>query len=88
MSATLRIDTPDGLIDVSRKIRADGLAPGRVRFMADFTHTDGSIWHSDAVFDVGDDGVLDLETALPLSGDWLDAEPMAPVWSLRLVSEP
>lgn len=87
MSATLRIDTPDGLIDVSRKIRADGLASGRVRFIADFTHTDGSVWHSDAVFDVGDDGVLDLETAIPLSGDWLDAEPMAPVWSLRLVSE-
>ncbi len=88
MSITLNIDTPDGPIDRPRSITASGLASGVARLSASFTHPDGSIWQSHAAFAVADNGALDVATAVPLEGDWHDAEPMAPVWALRQVSAP
>ena len=88
MSITLHIDTPDGPIDLPRSISARGLASGVAQLSASFTHPDGSVWQSHAEFAVAADGELDVATALPLEGDWHDAEPMAPVWALRQVSPP
>ncbi|WP_342324782.1 acyl-CoA thioester hydrolase/BAAT C-terminal domain-containing protein [Kosakonia sp. BYX6] len=84
----LIIDIPDDLIDRPRHITADSLAPGVAQFSAAFTHADGSRWQSGATFTVGENGLLDLAVAVPLSGDWQDAQAMAPVWSLRQVSPP
>lgn len=86
MSATLIIDIADGLIDQPRSITAHGLTRGEARLTADFTHADGSVWHSEAVFSIPQSGVLDVARATPLSGDWDSPEPMAPVWALRRVS--
>ncbi|KAA9002722.1 acyl-CoA thioester hydrolase [Affinibrenneria salicis] len=86
MSATLMVDIPDGLIDQPRRIHARGLVAGEATLTADFTHADGSVWHSQATFLITAEGVLDPDAATPVAGDWREAEPMAPVWALRLVS--
>ena len=88
MSITLHIDIPDGPIDQPRRLLASGLASGPARLSASLTHPDGSLWQSHAAFAVTDDGVLDFATAVPLEGDWRDADPMAPVWALRQISPP
>ncbi|TCV98837.1 acyl-CoA thioester hydrolase/BAAT C-terminal domain-containing protein [Biostraticola tofi] len=88
MSIQLHVDIPDGLIDLARTIRAQGLAPGVARLTATLTHADGSLWRSTATFAVADNGELDLTSAVPLAGDWQESEPMAPVWSLRQTARP
>lgn len=86
MSATLIVDIPDALIDQPRRIYAHGLASGEATLTADFTHTDGSLWHSQATFYITESGELDVDNAMPVAGDWQEAEPLSPVWALRLVS--
>ncbi len=88
MSATLTIDIADDLIDQPRRIAAHGLTPGIARLTASLVHPDGSRWQSSATFQIGAAGTLDVDAALPLSGDWQEAEPMAPVWALRQISPP
>lgn len=84
----LNIDITDDLVDKARRITARELAPGIARLSASFTHPDGSRWQSFATFDIAQDGLLDLATAVPLEGDWNIADAMAPVWSLRQIAPP
>lgn len=88
MSATLTLDITDDLIDKPRHIQAAGLAAGEAKLTADFSHTDGSVWHSEASFLITDTGRLDLHRDSPLSGDWQGIEPMGAVWALRQISPP
>lgn len=84
----LTIDIADDMVDKTRNITARDLAAGIARLSASFTHPDGSRWQSSATFEIAQDGLLDLATAVPLEGDWAEADAMAPVWSLRQVSPP
>lgn len=86
--STLNIDIADDLVDKTRRITASGLAAGVARLSASFMHPDGSQWESFATFEIAQDGLLDLSTAVPLEGDWQVADSMAPVWSLRQISSP
>lgn len=88
MSGVFDIDQPDGLIDQPRRVVARGLAPGNARLTAESVHQDGSVWRSEAWFEVGGDGTLDLDAAVPSKGDWNVAEPMAYVWAMRRMKEP
>lgn len=88
MSAQLFIDHPDDLIDRPRQIHAVGLAEGVATLTTDFVHADGSIWQSVARFDIDGSGVLNLDTAAPIEGDWSLAEPGAFIWALRKQSGP
>lgn len=88
MSAALHVVPADALVDQPRHIHAAGLAPGPARLLAESTYPDGSVWRSQAWFDVGADGLLDLDTALPAAGDWHTPEPMGVIWSMRQVQPP
>lgn len=88
MNPVLDVGLNDGVIDQPRRIRASGLASGFARLEALLAHPDGSHWRSEAQFQIGDDGRLDTETQLPVTGDWHEAEPMAPIWSMRQVNPP
>ncbi len=88
MSTQLNVEPVDGLIDQPRHIYATGLAAGNATLTTDFTHADGSQWQSRATFTVGENGTLDVDSAIPLEGDWHQAEPGAPLWALRKLSEP
>lgn len=83
MSLVLTIDLPDGLIDQPRRILASGAEPGIARLEATLEHPDGSRWHSEAQFQVGSDGVLDIDAQRPVAGDWSGSEPMAPIWAMQ-----
>lgn len=72
-------------ITQSRVIRAVGLSEGVARLVSVMEKTDGSCWASTALFSIGADGILDLARHAPLSGDWKEAESMAPVWSMRRI---
>lgn len=82
----LKIAPPDALIDVPRSISASGLAAGKAELTTVFIHPDGSQWQSQAVFNIGVEGRLNLATDAPLVGDWQSPDPMAPIWSLRQVT--
>ncbi|POP50195.1 acyl-CoA thioester hydrolase [Superficieibacter electus] len=88
MNAVIDIDIADGLIDQPRHVHAHGLAPGITRLTASLAHPDGSRWQSSARFLIGQDGSLDVDTTVPLEGDWAENEPMAPIWSLRQSAPP
>ena len=86
--ASLRITPVDALLDVPRRIVARGLPPGPAKLSATLQHPDGSRWHSQAEFEVGPDGVLDLDAQAPIDGDWDVADAMATVWSMRRQTPP
>src|SRR5690606_28297625 len=82
-SASLQITPADALIDMPRRIVASGLPAGTAHVTATLQHPDGSRWRSTADFEVGADGVLDLDARAPLRGDWDVADAMAVVWAMR-----
>lgn len=88
MTIHLLIDEIDGLIDQPRRITAAGLAPGIAKLTATLAHPDGSHWRSQANFLIAADGVLDVDSQTPLSGDWCAPEAMACVWALRQFNPP
>ncbi|OLU28175.1 acyl-CoA thioester hydrolase [Pseudomonas sp. PA15(2017)] len=88
MSPAFEIDIADGLIDQPRRICVGGLNPGLARLTTTLEHPDGSLWQSEARFDIGADGALDIDAQLPFDGDWSELEALAPVWSLRQLSPP
>lgn len=81
----MRITPLDALVTEPRSIRMNGLAPGPARLVATREKTDGSYWCSVAFFNVGETGTLDLAHDAPVSGDWRETDPMAPVWSMRQI---
>ncbi|RRV10240.1 acyl-CoA thioester hydrolase [Pseudomonas sp. v388] len=88
MSIRLTIDLPDGLIDQPRRITANGLATGPATLVTRLAHPDGSHWRSQARYEIGHDGQLDVDAQRPHSGDWSESEPMAPVWALQQLAPP
>lgn len=87
-SASLQITPADALIDMPRRIVASGLPAGTAHVTATLQHPDGSRWRSNADFEVGADGVLDLDARAPLRGDWDVADAMAVVWAMRREAAP
>ncbi len=88
MTPAFEIDIADGLIDQPRRVRVLGLSPGVAHLTATLEHPDGSLWQSEASFEVAADGVLDIDAQVPLAGDWSELEALAPVWALRQLSPP
>ena len=88
MSPAFEIDIVDGLIDQPRRIRVLRLSPGVAHLTATLEHPDGSLWQSDARFDIAADGALDIDASVPFDGDWSEPEALAPVWALRQLSAP
>lgn len=88
MTLHLQIDLLDGLIDQPRRITATGLAAGIARLVTTLEHPDGSLWRSTADFSIAADGLLDLDSQIPVDGDWCEPEPMACVWALRQARAP
>lgn len=84
----LRVIPPDARIDEPRRIVAHGLPPGPARLQASSRHPDGSLWRAQADFEVGADGVLDLDAQAPVRGDWGVADAMAVAWALQRVEPP
>ncbi|WYX35064.1 acyl-CoA thioester hydrolase/BAAT C-terminal domain-containing protein [Achromobacter xylosoxidans] len=85
---TLRVTPEDALIDVPRTIVARGLPAGPARLEVRMRHPDGSQWQAAAEFEVGADGVLDLDAQAPRAGDWTVPDAMAVAWALRRVDAP
>lgn len=88
MSLHYLIDIPDGQIDQPRHVRFTGLAPGMANLRSWLNGADGSRWESHAQFLIGAQGELDLSQDAPQAGDWLSADAMALVWSMRQVLPP
>lgn len=88
MTLHYSIDLADGLIDQPRRIRFSGLAAGVASLHSELHSADGSRWESQAQFLVDQHGDLDLNKDAPQAGDWLSADGMALVWSMRQVSPP
>lgn len=85
---SIHITPQTALITESRTIRAEGLAKGSARLVASMEKSDGSYHAGTAIFSVGQDGILDLSQKAPITGDWTEADPMAPVWSMRRIRVP
>lgn len=83
MTPVFEIDIVDGLIDQPRRVQVLGLSPGVARLTATLEHPDGSLWQSEASFEIAAEGALDVDEKVPLSGDWSELEALAPVWALR-----
>jgi dienelactone hydrolase len=62
---------------------SDLTARARVTLRAEATDPRGGIWRSSAVFEADDHGVIDLRRDAPVSGGYLDADPMGLIWSMR-----
>ena len=61
--------TPDdAMIDVTRRIKLRDFPAGAVRLHTTLREADGSLWRSQATF-LTDGGDLDLDRAVPESGD-------------------
>lgn len=88
MSLQYRIDLPEGLIDQPRHIRFTGLSAGVANLRTWLNGADGSRWESQAQYLVDERGELDLREDAPHAGDWLSADAMALVWSMRQVLPP
>lgn len=84
----ITITPQDALITEPRAIRITGLAAGHARLATTMEKPDGSYWCGASLFAVGADGCLDLAENAPFSGDWSEADPMAPVWSMRRIRRP
>jgi dienelactone hydrolase len=88
MSPQYLIDRPEGLIDQPRHIRFTGLSAGLATLRTWLNSADGSRWESQAQFLIDEQGELDLRKDAPQAGDWLNADAMALVWSMRQVEPP
>jgi hypothetical protein len=75
--------TPDDdMIDVTRRIELLGFPAGGVCAHTTLREADGSLWRSQATF-LTDGGDLNLDRAVPESGDWSEPSSMATVWSMQ-----
>ena len=64
-SATLRVEPADGLIDVERRIRLQGLLPHeRVTVRSSTVRGADATWRSHAVFEADAQGTVDLGLSL------------------------
>lgn len=79
----ITITPQDALISEARHITVSGLARGAARLFTTIEKPDGSYWCSVALFDVPASGTIDLDKDAPIAGDWMEADPMACVWTMR-----
>ncbi|CAK7008193.1 MAG: hypothetical protein DELT_00332 [Desulfovibrio sp.] len=78
----------DALITEKRDIVITSLSPGPARLITTLEKPDGSYWCSVAIFEVSPSGVIELGKDMPVSGDWVTADSMAPVWAMRSIRKP
>ena len=84
----ITIEPADASLDQARSIRLHGFGAEPVTLRATLRHPDGSLWRSEASFQAGDDGRVDLARQAPLHGDWGHADAMAPVWAMQRLQAP
>lgn len=84
MSRTKILVTPnDGPVDQPRDIRLGGFLPNEaITLESRLAPVDGSSWRGRAVFRADGEGEIALDSARPLSGDWIEADATAPVWAM------
>lgn len=81
-STQLAITPADDLIDIPRRIRVQGLAPGaRVEIVARTPRGGGVVWQSRATFLADAQGTIDLTHDAPIAGDYAGVSAMGLVWS-------
>ena len=77
-----------GLVDEPLEIRVLGLTPGaRVTIRAALVDLSGKEWSSQAAFQAGTDGMLDLSSAAPVEGSYDWADSMGLVWSMQMADQ-
>lgn len=79
----LDVAPADDLIDVPRRIRVTGAAPGQDVEIVATTERAGAPWRSRIVYRAGADGSVDLTRDAPLEGDYPGVSPMGLIWSQR-----
>ena len=80
----LRVVPADALLDVPRRIRAEGFPPGApVRISMGTTWSDGGMWSSDATFKADAHGAVDASRDAPVGGSYSGLSPMGLIWSQR-----
>ncbi|AOB31220.1 acyl-CoA thioester hydrolase [Bordetella sp. H567] len=85
----IRVEPADAALDVARRIVLSGFpAGGAVRVRGELRHPDGSIWQSEATFNAGPDGTIDLDHQAPSAGDWDSPDAMALVWAMKRTQPP
>jgi dienelactone hydrolase len=76
-------------LDTELHIRLTGFPPrSAVSVSAQMRDSLGRPHRSDAVFETGDDGSVDLSTAAPTGGTYEGVDPMGLIWSMRVAGEP
>lgn len=85
MTASLRLSVEPaiGPLWQPRAITVAGAVPGSLVTLRAMTARDGGDWAAQATFLADDDGVVDLASAAPVSGDYRTADAMGLFWSQR-----
>jgi dienelactone hydrolase len=78
----LRVEPADALLDVPRRIRAEGAQPrALVRIEIETAWPDGGRWAGAATFRADESGVVDASRDAPVEGGYTGVSPMGLVWS-------
>ncbi len=71
------------LVDTPLEVQLSGFASGqKITVRAKAVDAMGTAWVSQAVYETGADGNVDLNTQAPVSGPYKDADPMGFIWSM------
>jgi dienelactone hydrolase len=71
------------LVDTPLEIHLTGFTPGQeITVQAKVIDAMGIAWESQAVYETGADGNVDLNEQAPVSGPYKDADPMGLIWSM------
>ncbi|WP_426955577.1 acyl-CoA thioester hydrolase/BAAT C-terminal domain-containing protein [Muricoccus radiodurans] len=87
--ARLLVEPADALLDVPRRIVAEGFPPGalvRVAIKTDWP--DGGSWSGEASFRADEGGTLDLSRDAPVDGSYAGVSPMGLIWSQEQLASP
>ena len=80
----LSVQPADGLADEPLRITLAGVPPAsEVTVAASAADADGARWGSEARFEAGGDGSVDLERHAPKAGTYDRTDPMGLLWSMR-----
>ncbi|MGW9209344.1 acyl-CoA thioesterase/BAAT N-terminal domain-containing protein [Embleya sp. NPDC055664] len=80
----IEVDAPAALVDQAVHIRIGGLTAGeRVGVDLGAVDAEGEPWHGHATFRADSHGVVDLDTATPLSGTYRTPDGMGLFWSMN-----
>ncbi len=91
MASSLRIDVdrPDALADEQVFLTVSGAHSGeRVHLHSRLTVRDGDLWESTLVFVANEQGVVELASASPVSGEYSEPHAMGFLWSMSETRPP